>query len=201
MKTARHPLWATIAVVVVLIGGSVLAGLRWGFRHWPIGLAVLFGILVLVTVDGSYRVHRRAEKTHAEEIAAERAKREAKVGAPSSDMSPQRRSAILAAATSGARIERARTLRGLHGEGGVLRARIAECLDRQATPPSGIPEDVARWEGKVRAELTGQPHSRDLFDGAPPRQDPFAATVGGSYDRMDFRLQVLEMLVRDYEKG
>jgi len=62
MKTGLRPLWAVIAVVVVLIGGSVLAGFEWGFKHWLIGLVVALGLLAGVTVEGSYRLHRRTQR-------------------------------------------------------------------------------------------------------------------------------------------
>jgi len=115
-------------------------------------------------------------------------------------MSPQRRAAILAGAAESARMERTRTLHNLHGSGHVLRARIGECQEREASLPSGMPEDIARWEAEVHAEFAGMPLLRDRLDAAP-QQDQFAITAGGAYDRIDYQLQVLEMIIRSLDEG
>lgn len=55
MKAGRGPLWAAITIAIVLVGGSVLAGLTWGWKHWLTGVAALLGILLVVAIEGSYQ--------------------------------------------------------------------------------------------------------------------------------------------------
>jgi hypothetical protein len=69
VKTGLSPLWVAITAVVALAGGSALLGVLWGVRHLAWGLVIFLAILVFVVIEGSYRVARRGDEGHAEQVA------------------------------------------------------------------------------------------------------------------------------------
>ena len=67
-KAGLPRLWATIIVILALVGGSVAAAATWGVKHWPAGIIVLLAILLGVTIEGSYRDANALRSAHATEL-------------------------------------------------------------------------------------------------------------------------------------
>lgn len=200
--------WGTLTVAVGVAGviATELATLHasqadfrwWWPTNWMIIPLVIFvgGIALLVV---PVRRSPRAPAVTAEPPPAVTVARAPAPVPTVTDMSPQRRRAILAAATAGAKAGRIEALRRLHGDGRQLRARAGEVGEREASLPSALFGDIARWEATVDANFTGAPSIRDRFAEAP-REDPFAVTAGGAHDRISYQLELLEMIIRDLEE-
>jgi len=82
MRAGLPRLWATIAVCVAIVGGSVALAVRWGFKHsvWGLAAAAL-GLILVVIVDGSYREFRSVEERHRSELDAQRDQHETELAA------------------------------------------------------------------------------------------------------------------------
>jgi len=160
VKTGLRPLWATIGAVVVL--------------------------LACVIFEGSFRMNRQLAKTHAAEIAAERAKH-----ASSPGMSPQRKAAILAGAHESAVAQRKEALRRLRGEGRVLQARLGEWGTAALIVPTDLNVDIARWEADAETALQHRPERLAEFRGVR-RDDAFTVTTGSAHGRIERLLEILD---------
>jgi hypothetical protein len=51
--------WVGISTATIVIGGNVLLAFTWGVKHLLLGIAIALAIIVLVVIEGSYRVSRR----------------------------------------------------------------------------------------------------------------------------------------------
>jgi hypothetical protein len=61
----RAPLWAVIAVVITLVGGSIALSVTWGAKHLIWTLVIILLALLAVLAEGSYRVGLRRDAQHA----------------------------------------------------------------------------------------------------------------------------------------
>jgi hypothetical protein len=52
-------LWVADSVLAVLVGGSVLLVAVWGLRHLVWSVVIALVIIILVTIEGSYRESRK----------------------------------------------------------------------------------------------------------------------------------------------
>ena len=60
MRAGLPRLWAVVVALLALVGGNVLIAFTWGVRHLIWGVIVALVIIVMVTLEGSYRASRDA---------------------------------------------------------------------------------------------------------------------------------------------
>ena len=92
-------------------------------------------------------------------------------------------------------------LRYLAHDGRTLRTQIEGCGSADSKLPAELPPTIIKWEKDVTTTLARRPDDRLQFQnpGLSDRWNPFAATVGAAYARINLQLEVLEHGIRSWE--